>query len=244
MTRRIPDETIQTFARTVGTEAVKYGFSQVDIVRLINALIEVTTEGSDRADDAEMKKLGFDPSGFSVSQLPALSDRLRIRRLDPEHDLVVLERWMNDDYGAHFLLSCSSAQRHELVSLVGDERNLVGLVELTDGMPIGAVAFLDIDRQQRRAELRKLIGSRNARGKGYAQEATALWIEYGFTALQLEKIYVSTLQTHIRNIELNESVGFRVEGLLRSEVLVGDERHDLLRMGLCRDQFRPHQNEV
>jgi RimJ/RimL family protein N-acetyltransferase len=50
--------------------------------------------------------------------------------------------------------------------------------------------------------------------------------------LRLEKVYVSTLQTQLSNIRLNESVGFRVEGLLRGEVRIDGERHDVLRMGL------------
>jgi RimJ/RimL family protein N-acetyltransferase len=31
---------------------------------------------------------------------------------------------------------------------------------------------------------------------------------------------------------LNEELGFRVEGLLRREVRIDDEYHDILRMGL------------
>ncbi len=95
------------------------------------------------------------------------------------------------------------------------------------------MAFFDVDPVQRRAELRKLIGDPDARGKGYAEEATSLWIRYGVRELGLQKIYVSTLQTHLRNIQLNESVGFRVEGVLRSEVLLDGERYDVLRMGYC-----------
>ena len=79
---------------------------------------------------------------------------------------------------------------------------------------------------------------KDARGKGYAEEATRLWIEYGFRVLGIDKIYVSTLQTHLRNIKLNEEIGFRVEGLLREEVLLDGRRLDVLRMGLCRRQFQ------
>ncbi len=95
------------------------------------------------------------------------------------------------------------------------------------------MAFLDVDQIQQRAELRKLIAVPAERGKGYAEEATRLWLKYGFQQLGLEKIYVSTLQTHIRNIQLNEAIGFRVEGVLYNEVRIGDHRHDVLRMGMC-----------
>ena len=144
---------------------------------------------------------------------------------------------MVDQYGRYFLLSCATAQPIDLNALLENPRNEVGIVLAADGEPIGSVAFLDIDNVQKRAELRKLIGVAEARGIGYAEEATRLWIQYGGQVLGLEKIYVSTLQTHLRNIQLNESVGFKVEGLLQREVLISGERHDVLRMGLSIDEF-------
>jgi RimJ/RimL family protein N-acetyltransferase len=107
------------------------------------------------------------------------------------------------------------------------------MITTLEGKPIGALAYLDHDVDHKRAELRKLIGDPEFRGMGLAEEATQLWIAYGIHALHLEKIYVSTLQTHINNIKLNEKIGFQVEGLLRDEVLIDGTRHDVLRMGYC-----------
>jgi RimJ/RimL family protein N-acetyltransferase len=85
---------------------------------------------------------------------------------------------------------------------------------------------------QRKAELRKLIGDAEQRRKGFAKEASALWIRYGFKALALKKIYLNTRDTDIRNVRLNEELGFVVEGVLRNEVLIDGTYHDVLRMGL------------
>jgi len=108
-------------------------------------------------------------------------------------------------------------------------------VTLMDDTPIGAVAFLNYDVMQFKAELRKLIGEPNMRGKGLGKEATRLWIRYGTETLDLKKIYLNTLDTNIRNIRLNEEIGFRVEGILRNEVFVDGKYKDLLRMGLWRE---------
>jgi RimJ/RimL family protein N-acetyltransferase len=230
----IPDETIQTFARTIVHEARKYGFSSVDMVRLINGVM-------DAAVDARKTVADTDPARAAppvrrpteVAEYPLVSERVRIRRADFQTDMALLESWVSDAYGQYFLLSASTAQQHDVASLLGNPVNEIGIVMLADDTPIGAVAFLEIDSVQRRAELRKLIGVPAERGKGYAEEATALWIEYGRAGLGLQKIYLSTLQTHLRNIQLNEAIGFRVEGILRGEILLGGRRHDVLRMGLC-----------
>lgn len=234
----IPQETVQAFARTICEEARRYGFNQIDTVRLINAMLDlspgVDTEGQETAGEADEGRTG----DLHTDSFPLRSARLQIRLADrdSDEDVAELENWIGDDYGKHFLLSCATAQSTDLRSLLDRKRNRVGIVMNDEGRPIGAVAYLDIDPVQRRAELRKLIGDSDYRGKGFAAEATRLWIQYGARHLALEKIYVSTLQTHLRNIRLNESVGFRVEGVLHREVRIGEDRHDVLRMGLCLDE--------
>lgn len=231
MNNEIPLATIQTFAKTICAEAKKYGFHQIDIVRLINEMLDnsATDDESSTVPPGMAVREGLE---FSVGSFPLKSERLKIRKADSSNDLPLLNEWLDDEYGRHFLLSCATAQSTDPESLLTSANNLVGIVLENSGREIGAVAFLDIDKDQKRAELRKLIGAVDVRGKGYAEEATRLWIEYGSHALGLEKIYLSTLQTHIRNIQLNESIGFRVEGLLQSEVRIDDERFDVLRMGL------------
>jgi len=232
MNEPVPIDTIRTFAKTICAEAGKYGFSQTDTVRLINEMLDIAAS-NDHAEAANPRTRLPDDSAFSVDTIPLRSDRVSIRKADANADLALLEGWLDDAYGRHFLLSCATAQRTDPSSLLENSRNEVGIIHETDGAPIGAVAFLDIDKQQQRAELRKLIGVADARGKGYAEEATRLWIQYGGQILGLQKIYVSTLQTHLRNIQLNEAIGFRVEGLLRREICIDDTRYDVLRMGLC-----------
>ena len=229
MLNPIPDATIKAFARTICQEADKYGFSKLDMVRLINALLDHSTDNP-RASRADIV---VPENTFEVSQFPLTSQRIMIRPADQRGDKQLLESWMQDEYGRHFLLSCATAQPTNITALLTSANNDIGIVMLSTEEPIGVMAFLDVDHIQQRAELRKLIAVRNERGKGYAEEATRLWIKYGFQQLGLEKIYVSTLQTHIRNIQLNEAIGFRVEGVLHNEVLIGAHRHDVLRMGMC-----------
>jgi hypothetical protein len=224
----VPDETIQAFAQTIHRESREYGFDIVAQVRLINSLMDLAATSRNVEAAAARPPQAVPPL---VDDFPLRTARIEIRRSGPA-DTALVESWCHGAYGQHFLLSCATAQRPEVGQLLRDTSNVFGLVSLRDGPPIGVMAFLDINRAQRRAELRKLIGVVEQRGRGIAEEATALWVEYGRVHLQLQKVYVSTLQTQLSNIRLNESVGFRVEGLLRGEVLIDGERHDVLRMGM------------
>jgi RimJ/RimL family protein N-acetyltransferase len=226
MAPKIPDETIRAFSRTLYQEGLRYGFGQLDFVRLINVLMDLAAGDSAAPapveDGHKAPVLSYDE--FKVDAFPLSSPRIRIRPADAKADVELLERWMQDDYGRHFLTSCATAQRMKVPALLGNPANEIGIVTLVDGTPIGSVAFLDLDATQARAELRKLIGVSDARGQGYAEEATALWIKYGCERL----------------IKLNESIGFRVEGVLQDEVRIGRSRHDVLRMGLTAERFREY----
>jgi RimJ/RimL family protein N-acetyltransferase len=242
MAHKIPDETIRVFSRSLYHEGQRYGFEPIDFVRLINMLMDLAAGdvAAPAAVEGPHKAPALCYDELNVDAFPLSSPRIHIRRANAKVDVAMLERWMQDDYGRHFLLSCATAQSMTVPSLLKNPANDIGIVTLSDGSPIGSVAFLDLDLTQGRAELRKLIGVSEARGKGFAEEATTLWVKYGCERLNLEKFYVSTLQTHLRNIKLNESIGFRVEGVLQDEVRIGKNRHDVLRMGLTAERFREH----
>ena len=233
MTVEIPSATIRTLARSIYKEAKSYGFGQLDFIKLINQLMDLSME-DDVASEAPGRPLAAATIARKkhLTELPAKGERLIIRAFDANRDTELLERWLPDKYGRYFVLSSAAARSTTLEELTSSPDNHVGIITLMNGIPIGAMAMLDHNRTQRRAELRKLIGEPQYRGQGMAEEATRLWIQYGIQGLGLEKIYVSTLQTQVANIKLNESIGFQVEGLLRDEVLIDGRRCDLLRMGL------------
>lgn len=237
MADEIPDATISALARSIYKEASSYGFQQLDIVRLINQLMDLCTEPPDAGAGAPgVERRTTFLCGERLTQLPIAGERVRIRAFDAPADRELLERWLPEKYGRYFVLSCATAQAITVEALTTSPSNHVGIVTLLDDTPIGAMALLDHNRDQKRAELRKLIGDPNYRGQGMAEEATRLWIQYAIQGLGLEKIYVSTLQTQIANIRLNESLGFHVEGLLSNEVLIDGERCDVLRMGLTAEE--------
>ena len=233
MAGEIPEATINTLARSIFKEASTYGFGVLDIIRLINQLMDLCTSAERSKPKAgQATVLQAFPSTEMLTELPISGERITIRAFDAGRDADLLERWLPDRYGRYFVLSCATAQSITIEALTNSPNNHVGIITLHDNTPIGALAMLDYSIAQKRAELRKLIGEPNYRGQGIAEEATRLWVQYGIQGLGLEKIYVSTLQTQVANIKLNESIGFQVEGLLRDEVLIDGNRCDVLRMGL------------
>jgi len=233
---KIPAATIDTFARSIFKQAKDYGFGQIDYIRLVNKILDCATNSNDNTENDSCEEKDKKKIGIDAKKLPVRSERIMIREFDKDKDLTDLKKWLNDKFGRYFLLSHATSRTLSVDELLNDTKNVLGTIVIEDiNEIVGVMAFLEIDNFQKKAELRKLIGIPEMRGRGLGKEATSLWIEYGKQGLNLNKIYLNTLDTNIRNIKLNEELGFKVEGILRNEVLVDNKYRDVLRMGLWKD---------
>lgn len=223
----LPQQTLEAVAKTIYRQAQEYGFNRKDFIRFVNLLLDMGLERSGVYTPPPSQEITSLENGRSRQ-----NDREVSVRLYEKSDFAMLKEWVSDPVGKKFLTTRTDLSRHcTLEELVESETSVFGIVSL-DEKPIGALAYLNIDREQKKAELRKLIGDPAARGQGYARRAGQYWIEYGVSTLGLRKIYVNTLETNLANIRLNEMLGFRVEGLLRDEILIDGQYQDVLRMSL------------
>jgi len=229
---KIPDTTIDTLSRNFFKESLQYGFRYEDYLKFVNTLLEYAIESKSGNAPEVINSTNGIFNSISNWALPLKTKNLIIREFHNDEDKDILLEWMKDKFGRHFLLSMTSASSHTIENLISLEKNILGVITLEDGKPIGTVAFLNHDIENQKAELRKLIGDPTFRGKGYGKEATKYWIKYGFEKLNLKKIYLNTTDTNFHNIRINEELGFKVEGILRDEILFDGTPHDVLRMGL------------
>ncbi len=229
----VPRDTLETIARSFIKAARGYGFHHVDYLRFVNLILAMSMR--DSAITPEPRTGATTSPAEAGDSLPLAGGDIAIRGYDGATDRSLIDTWIADKTGRYFLLSRTTAQPLDEADLLNSDHNLLGVITLADGLPIGLMAFLDYDRVQRKAELRKLIGDVRYRGKGYGKRATALWIRHGVANLGLRKIYLNTLETDLRNIRLNEELGFEVEGILRNECWFDGEYHDILRMALLVD---------
>lgn len=233
----ITKATVEALSRNFYKEAHDYGFKYEDYVRFVNSLLDfaiTTNNGNFNPSKIQEEKQTFIKNA-NIDSMPLECEELIIEDFSKRKDAGIIENWMKDDEGRYFLLSIGSAKFMNLDEVLSNKSNRIGIVKLKDRTPIGITAFLNFDEKQNKAELRKIIGEPGMRGKGYAKKASRLWTEYGLKTLGLRKIYLNTINTNIRNVKLNEKLGFRVEGVLKSEIHFDGEYHDVLRMGLLNE---------
>ena len=102
---------------------------------------------------------------------------------------------------------------------------------------IGSVFIRDIDLQHLHGEYGIFIGENTARGLGLGTEACRLICQFGFEELGLERIFLRVLASNSGAIRSYEKVGFVKEGCFRKHLLLQGHWHDLIYMGLLKEEF-------
>ncbi|GAB2572404.1 GNAT family N-acetyltransferase [Gracilibacillus alcaliphilus] len=106
-----------------------------------------------------------------------------------------------------------------------------------DGTHIGWVDLKNIDTFNKHAELGIAIGDRNHWGKGYGQSAMMAMLEYGFTTLALNKIWLRVEVDNEQAIKSYQRTGYVDEGILRQDRYRDGEYVDRLRMSILKHEF-------
>ena len=88
---------------------------------------------------------------------------------------------------------------------------------------VGNVWLWAVDERHRKAELRIVIGERDARGRGVGTEAIDGLCDLAFEQRGLHRVYAYVLANNPRARRSFERAGFAVEGTLRDDRWIGEQ---------------------
>lgn len=217
---------LTTFAKSIYNESIELGFKSNDYVKLMNELLDMTITQKNHSFDSKISNI---PQPNPVSDLPIMTKNLMIRYYDAKTDKKIVTKWFNDPNNNLFLVSALTNDSLT-IDHIENSNHTYAMICLKNSEPIGMLALLNIDESNSKAEMRKLIGELKYRGQGYAKEATSVWLKYCTEYKNLDKIYIYTTETNIRNVSINRQLGFQLEGLMKKEFKVDNVSHDVLRM--------------
>jgi RimJ/RimL family protein N-acetyltransferase len=218
---------LNTLVQSIYSESIQMGFKSNDYIKLMNELLDMTISNKKSVE----KYLTNDNIGnLTATDLPIKTKNLTIRLYNAKIDKEFVAKWLKEENNKLFLLSTTRKHNLEVESIISDDRNIFATITIKKDLPIGLLALINIDKENSKGEMRKMLGDISQRGKGYAKEASAVWLKYCSEYLELNKIYINTIETNIKNITLNRQIGFKIEGLLKRELLISGVEHDVLRM--------------
>jgi RimJ/RimL family protein N-acetyltransferase len=107
-----------------------------------------------------------------------------------------------------------------------------------DGTFIGTCALFNHDDLAQTSELGIGIGDKDYWSQSYGREVIALLADYAFRLLNRRKIWLRVWGNNERAIRAYRACGFVEEGRLRAHVWSAGAHHDLVHMGLLRDEWQ------
>ena len=163
-------------------------------------------------------------------------------RLLCREDLKARVEWINDEENIKTLLFDwpTSIEKTEkwFSNVVFDNTKLnFSIVDKETDELVGMTGLLNIDRINHHAQLYITIGNKKYRGRHIPDEVIPLVLEYGFSELELKKIYLYTLPDNERGRHVYERNGFKLDGVLRQQVYCRGRQQDLYVQSILKEEF-------
>lgn len=175
-------------------------------------------------------------------------DVIGIRVVRPS-DAAALRRFMMDPEVAHLLFEEKGGEPPSpfVLGLMIFFQNMhsrteFGIVERS-GRLVGAVKLWRISERNRSAMLTIFIGEKGRWSRGYGTDALRLTLRYAFGTLGLGRVELHVFDFNTRAIRCYEKVGFVREGVRRGALARGSKLHDIIVMGVLRDEFYAREAE-
>lgn len=158
-----------------------------------------------------------------------VGELIQLRALEPS-DLNRLYKWENDTSiwsvsgtmapFSRFVLEEFVNQAHQDIYTNKQLRLMIDLRYMDEEdestgevRTIGCVDLFEFDPRNRRAGLGILIADKADRGKGYANEALHLVVDYAFGVLDLHQVYSNVRFDNESSVALFKKFGFEITGL-------------------------------
>ena len=167
--------------------------------------------------------------------------KTKLRALEPD-DAPLLAKWRNDTsiqdmlIGWHWPVSVEN-ERKWLESIGSDNNNKRFAILADDGNHIGNIGVYSIDWVSRQCGFGLFIGESKYRGMGYANDASKVLLDFVFSELGLNRVWVYVLATNEPSVKHFERLGFKHEGTLKDHNFRNGKFIDVHVLGLLNGEL-------
>jgi RimJ/RimL family protein N-acetyltransferase len=234
------EQLLKLVARSFYKELSNYGVDSSDIVTVsLHLLDHVTQNGK-----TEKTSNGYYQKEFVIKDVRdhwkskeyLQLNSVRISTLLPEQVPIICD-WLKQEEIQFTFISLFPKEESFLTDYLFAEPYRRYFAIKYENTFVGVIGAENIDLLHRKLEMKKFIGETSYGGKGIGKRATFLFLYYSFLIMEFNKVYIHTMDTNIRNINLNSKLGFELEGIFFQEIQRSGKFLDVVRMGLLKDHF-------
>jgi RimJ/RimL family protein N-acetyltransferase len=173
---------------------------------------------------------------------------LRAIELD---DLELLSRWSNDPDlwfmlgGWHFPYSKNSTEAWIRKIDNNNPNNQIFAIDTPEHGLVGTANLVNIDWKNKNAFHGMMLGDKETRGKGYAQDAVMTIMRYSFEELGLNRLDGDMIEYNKLSINFyTKRCGWVVEGIKKEWFYRRGKFFDKIVVGVTKSQYEDHVNAI
>lgn len=106
------------------------------------------------------------------------------------------------------------------------------------GFDVGSVYLRDIDNENKKCEYGIFIGEESCRGKGLGTAAAKAILDYAFTELGMNRVFLRVFAKNAAAINSYKRAGFKEEGVFRQDVIIDGIPYDMVFMAVLFDDWK------
>lgn len=157
-------------------------------------------------------------------------------RLFEEHDIAQKITWINNPFinqHLHYDIPLSYEKTLDWFHHKDNSKRLDCVIEY-NGIPVGLIGLVSIDRSHNKAEFYISMGEPAYMRHGIATYATQLLLDYAFNTLSLHKVYLNTDGENFKAHRLFEKTGFQREGYFVDDMIHRGQYIDRIRYAIVK----------
>ena len=152
--------------------------------------------------------------------------------------------WLNDtevcEFNSHAVFPYTKEKMdayYQHLQQTSANNIVLAIVDNATHIHIGNISIQNINWINRNAEYAILLGDKSYWGKGVASETSILICEYGFTRLNLHRIYCGTSSKNIGMQKLAAKMNMKQEGIRREAMFKNGEYVDIVEYAVLKNEF-------
>jgi RimJ/RimL family protein N-acetyltransferase len=170
------------------------------------------------------------------------AERVYLRPLEKK-DLYLRPKWFNDEEINKTLLidipiSLAGTEDWFSRSVKDNSKLNLSICDKKTDKVIGMTGLLNISYKHRKAQFYITIGEKEYWGKGLPDEIIPLVLNFGFSELGLNKIYLYTINNNNRARKVYERNGFKQEAVLKEDFFCRGQLQDITVHSIFRKRWQ------
>lgn len=169
---------------------------------------------------------------------------IKLKPLQKE-DLELVRTWRNSEEVNKYMYSDVNLtiedQTKWYEKVKNDTSSRYWIIEY-DGIPLGLANIVNINNVFNSCDWAFYLGDSSIRGKGIGSKVEYNVISYVFEHLNLNKLNCEVFTFNDSVIKMHEKFGFRREAYYRQHCYKNGKYHDVIRLGLLKDEWNMIKN--